>query len=671
MSVRKESDPYLDIAAVIAAGQKATADVALITDATQAIVYVSPAFTAMTGYGQEELVGKNCRFMQGPGTDAGTKDTMREVLASEEVFEGEVLNYRKNGSPFWTALKIIPMRLGRGTGVTHYVSVQRDISNRVASFRQLQYQALRDSVTGLPNRIAAEQAIENAVKHPPGQGLTAAVGLIDLDDFRLVNNTWGHAFGDDVLRQWATRMLSCLREGDVLARMGGDEFLLIIKNLTHKTAHEDVPKILGSIHKAFEAPFIINAQHISVDMSLGIAVVPADGADSRYLLRSADEALYRAKKHKQRGQSWWQCAQDTVFDSPEPDVNGTTRESHSLEKQIDPEKYIEALKNNNTVIHFQPVVDLRNGTVHLFETLARLKLPSGRLAYPNEFLPHFGPEELRLLFTSVLDQALGILATWDKKDIRHDISVNLPPGILADGSTTSLIQGLLSTHAIDANRLGLELLESEEIRLEEQRTTLRELVDVGVGLAMDDLGSGYSSLQRLSSFPFNAIKIDRGLFNTITLKPLQCLSVIATLIQLGQDLGMNVVVEGLEDETLTEATAILGAAFGQGYYLAKPMDPEDCLPWAKSFNLTTHLSPIRTPLGALAYHLHFTRLAAPHPLKLASCPLTGFITNTNTNESNDVQTWHAHHHQQPENAPGSSQPLIDWLTNQITHTHHD
>ncbi len=215
-----------ELSLVIAAARAATADIALITNATQAILYVSASFTAMTGYEQAELMGQNCRVLQGPGTDSTTRRLMREVLASGEVFEGEILNYRKDGSAFWTALKIIPMRVGSDTAITHYVSIQRDISNHVALLQQLQNQALHDSVTGLPNRTAAERAVEEAVQRSPNREVTVALGLIDLDDFRLVNNTLGHAAGDAVLRQWGARVLSRLREGDVLARMGGDEFIL-------------------------------------------------------------------------------------------------------------------------------------------------------------------------------------------------------------------------------------------------------------------------------------------------------------------------------------------------------------------------------------------------------------------------------------------------------------
>lgn len=217
--------------------------------------------------------------------------------------------------------------------------------------------------------------------------------------------------------------------------------------------------------------------------------------------------------------------------------------------------------------------------------------------------------------------------------------------------------------------------------LASQRLALQDIADLGVGLAMDDLGSGYSSLQRLSSFPFSAIKLDRGLFQHVHERPLETLSVMATLIQMGRDLGMNVVIEGLEDESLTESAIILGAPLGQGYHFAKPLPAQDCIRWTESFELGLHQSPVRTSLGALAYHWQFARLAAPHPVELPRCPLTRFIKNTTTvppdslaqhelqledaSPISQVEAWHASQHTPQGMHPASSRLLIDWLTHRV------
>lgn len=661
--MNSHDDEADDFSTVFAAAQVAAADVALITDAAQNVVHTSDSFTAMTGYEQAELVGVNCRLLQGPGTDAHTTRRIREQLASGEVFEGEILNYRKNGSPFWTVLKIIPTRVGATTAITHYVSVQHDISNQVALLRHLQSQADHDTVTGLLNRGMAQRAVDEAVKRSLHRNVTVAVGLIDLDDFRLVNNRLGHAAGDEVLRQWAARMTSRLREGDVLARMGGDEFVLILKNVTRHTAQEDLPDMLHEIHRAVEEPFVVADQQVSVGMSLGMVLVPEDGTDAQRILRSADEALRTAKERRNHQDIWWETAEDSSVHPPDAGDSRSNDPRSGAAGGASPEDYRGALNHGNIVVHLQPVVDLRDGSVHLLEALARLHLPTGHVAYPDEFLPHIGTEELRVLFAGVLDMALATLAAWDRQGIHHHVSVNLPPAVLLDRTTPAFIQGLLHAHDIQPERLGLELLESEDLDLEEQRATLQVLASLKVGLAMDDLGSGYSNLQRLSSFPFSAIKLDRGLFQHVDDRPVETLSVIATLIQLGKDLGMNVVVEGLENEALTEAVAVLGAPLGQGFYLATPMSPDDCLRWFDSFTLPPLVSPVRTPLGALAHHWQFARLAAPHPLELDRCPLTPFLDEAKATVQ--VKTWHSHQHETPGIQPRSSQLLIAWLTSLI------
>ncbi|WP_159620643.1 putative bifunctional diguanylate cyclase/phosphodiesterase [Arthrobacter zhaoguopingii] len=643
---------------VLTAARSAAADIALITDAGQAITHVSTSFTAMTGYEPADLLGRNCRVMQGPGTDPETKRQMRDLLASKEVFEGQVLNYRKDGSAFWTALRIVPVRAGTGTEVTHFVSVQRDISNKVALLKQLQDQALHDPVTGLPNRTAAEQAIDEAVRMSYGQEATAAIGLIDLDDFRLINNTYGHAAGDAVLRQWSTRVLSRLREGDMLARMGGDEFILILKNIVRNTVDEDLPEVLNRLHGAVEEPFQVAGQQVHIGMSMGIALVPQDGTDSRSILLSADEALYRVKGREDGNLTWWEAAEHLL-----PPLGAGPRASTGYADRVGPVDYRSALASGSVLVYLQPVVDLRDGSVDYFEALARLRLAGGHIASPEEFLPHLDADDQRELFTVVLDRALEVIAAWDQEGRYLGVSVNLPPEILHDRTIPQLIGDALSAHALLPGRLGLELLESPDIDLETQRVALQELSALGVGLAMDDLGSGHSSLQRLSSFPFSTIKLDRGLFLHVSDKPLETLSIMATLMQMGRDLGLSVVIEGLEDDSLTEAAIILGAPLGQGYYFAKPLAPQDCLRWIDSFTFELHLSPIQTSLGALAYHWQFARLAAPHPLELQRCPLTRFIDDTGA--AAEVKAWHALQHSQTGMHPASSRLLIDWLTHRI------
>ncbi|WP_035772379.1 EAL domain-containing protein, partial [Arthrobacter sp. Br18] len=599
----------------------ATSELALITDAQQNILHVADSFTAITGYHRNEVLGRNCRMLQGQGTDPETIAAIRRALAAGETYDGEILNYRKDGSAFWNALRITPLFSGEGV-LTHFTSVQRDINTRMALLEQLRLQALHDSVTGLPNRTAMGNRLDTLLGPAADHGATTAIGVIDLDDFRTVNNTYGHESGDALLGEWAARLQSRLRDEDFLGRIGGDEFVLILSGLARSTARTDVPRILKRIHEAVEFPFHIRGERVMIGMSLGLALFPGDGLDAPGLLRSADEALYDVKTRKHERDLWWTMARDVPprggsLADPVPDAaeEADPLPDHIRKSAREPELrldgYRQALVDGGLELHVQPVIDLHDGSVPSFEALARLRLPDGRLAYPDEFLEHLRQADLDRMFVVILEQALSQLAAWESHGLTVDISVNLPPTTLFEPGLTTLVEQALNRHGIAAPRLRLELLESVTLEWEGQRHALHQLTRLGVGIAMDDLGAGYSSLKRLSSLPFRTIKLDGDLLSGIRHKPPETLGLLATLIQMGRDFGMTVVVEGLEDEGMAEAAAVLGAAFGQGYHFSRPMPASEAAAWVAGFEYQLRSTSFRTHLGALAYHWQFARLGSP------------------------------------------------------------
>ncbi|MBG6217136.1 diguanylate cyclase (GGDEF)-like protein/PAS domain S-box-containing protein [Arthrobacter sp. CAN_A6] len=642
----------------------ATSEISLITDARQNILHVSDSFIAITGYGRDEALGRNCRMLQGPGTNPETTAAIRGALAAGEDFNGEILNYRKDGSAFWNALRITPLRSGNGV-ITHFVSVQRDINTRMALLEQLRFQALHDSVTGLPNRIAMGTRLDELFSAGAHPEVTSAVGVIGLDDFRTVNNTHGHATGDALLKEWAARLQGRLRDEDFLGRMGGDEFVLILKDVVRETVHLDLPRILERLHEAVESPFLVNGESVRIGMSLGVALFPEDGLDAASLLKSADTALSDVKIRKRKRNLWWELAGEVpVVEGAVVDSMLHHRLNESLRTSVVPlDEYRLALFDDGLEMHVQPVIDLRDGSVRLVEALARLRLPDGRLTSPDEFLAHLGRTDLDHLFTAMLEKALSQLAVWDVQGLSLDISVNLPPATLLEPGLALLIEQALNRSGIAPQRLGLELLESETLEWECQRHALQELTRLGVGISMDDLGAGYSSLKRLSSLPFKAIKLDRDLLAGIRHKPPETLSLIATLIQMGRDFRMTVVVEGLEDEGVAEAAAILGATLGQGYYFSRPMPAADAAAWVAHFGYPLRTHHFRTHLGALAYHWQFARLGSPHPRTVGDCPLTAFLSRMSPPA--DVERWHAQQHDARAIHPGAGRLLVDWFVRQI------
>ena len=275
----------------------AVSEGSLITDARRRIVYANPAFTAVTGYSSEEVMGRNCRLLQGPGSDSRTIAALRMTLAGAETFRGEILNYRKDGTPFWNALTVSPLRDGTGA-VTHFVSVQRDGTAQKALQDRLRFLALHDPVTGLPNRTALDQHLS---AHREGNTVRAghvAVGIIALDGTKPGNDIHRHETGDALLLEFALRIRAKLRETDFLARLGGDEFVLVIEDLDPETTEVRLGSILARLHQSVDTEFV-PAPDVSVRMRmiLGMALwTPADETGEA-VLRRADAVLCELKSH--------------------------------------------------------------------------------------------------------------------------------------------------------------------------------------------------------------------------------------------------------------------------------------------------------------------------------------------------------------------------------------
>ena len=283
----------------------ATSEISLITDAAQNILHASRSFSAITGYSEAEVLGTNCRILQGPGTAPEAAGTIRDALARGEQFRGDILNYRKDGSPFWNALTITPLLDEHGQ-VTHFVSVQRDINARMALHEQLRFQATHDQLTGLPNRAALDGHLAKALDPDGGSRPAVAVGLIDLDRFKEVNNALGHEAGDVILKSWAARMQARLQPAEFLARMGGDEFVLVVEGAAGDDAAA-LGGVLQRLGRSMDEPFEVSGELISLTMSAGLACSPRDGIDMRTLLRGADAALNVAKARggeRRAGGNW-------------------------------------------------------------------------------------------------------------------------------------------------------------------------------------------------------------------------------------------------------------------------------------------------------------------------------------------------------------------------------
>ncbi len=887
------------------------------------IVSLNHRFAETLGYEDpRELEGQPSRVLYPDDAEYARVTALHEQLARQgQVRAMDLRLRRRDGSELLCDVSAGMVRKGvPGTMVWTFV----DVSERARLQRELRHDALHDALSQLPNRRALEEHLPRALARARRTGKAVAVGLIDLDDFKPVNDTLGHEAGDALLRAFAQRLSARMRDADLLARVGGDEFVVVLEDLDEHDLQAQLESMLARLHRAVEAPFDLGGEHPArVGMTLGLAAWPRDGGDADSLLRQADAALYQLKACKLDRPSWWQlgvkeddadqarprefptygadadallrahggilrealhrfvqgslqgleaeaggggawagllgslhdgelprlaskyaqhleflvsegrtvqevrehaeplgqlqalvgieaaelippmallrrtameCAlaarlssrtryrllrlleerlQDdlqtqlraasrtlgsyfgslTLHRSPEPSTpwrdvlrgliepvgslpgiiacsvlrpnaqemfeveasSGTSSDAlislslwgkltlplrrdrtegqglvlpawhtHQVHSTADMQRdvrlvhwrgvaralgarsavaipvaptpgrcamvivllgrypgqfespwmrefirglqsrashawrsahapsaammvsrgqaqlYRERLFDGGLRMHLQPVVDLHTGACTKVEALARLQLADGRMVPPGLFLPVLGEAELDRLFRCGLEQVCAQLRQWDAAGLRIEAAINLPPSSLLDAQCPGWVESALSRHGIEPWRLSLELLENQDIDFKVQSSALQALKALGVRLAMDDLGAGYSSLQRLAQLPFDVIKLDQSISLNVRKDPLQTLGLMRSVVRLAAELGRELVVEGLEDQGVIEAALECGARHGQGYGIARPMPASMFPEWLRDFQLRARPGRITTYLGMLA-----------------------------------------------------------------------
>ena len=874
-------------------------------------------------------------------------------------------------------------KIHRQDGVHSAVWTVQDVTERRRLENQLQYQAEHDFLTGIPNRRSMEVQLRGAIERSKRDGSVCVLGVIDLDDFKLVNDRLGHSAGDSVLTQFAARIKEHLRSPDFFARLGGDEFVLILEDYDDLTVLRHLKRTFSRLHKLVEEPFRLeNGVEVFQDMSMGVALYPRDADNPDDLLRVADAALYNIKLDKINRLDWWGFgarldpepdlyishldayseqsrtilattkvflsevtqrfadelmellardiqansamsafpddgsshfaktiashfdflfAADATFESrrersfrvgethglvgvegtllthavtlfrrilsehinrgllsprqkhhlrsiaevrlqddleaqlraidnlkerysnvvttPLPDAklrwaDLAQREMDSLSKlpgvnlvlllrldnqkaftiekisgimsakaeqalsQIgiqmtdgsttdapltaaqwrgpsiraweqakifssgnfgnDPESrgwyeiakplgirsiisipildsigrpvagvvlfgslpnqfeshwmkqfatgvgnrfselwrsrslgagetvlspatahyYRESLFNGGFTVFVQPIIDLSTGEVVSVEALARLQLPDGRIIPPGDFLPLLGELEMEQLFRLALDSSLSHLAEWDRSGVRLNISINLSPTTLLTPDCANTILSALQRWSIDRSRLTIELLESEKLDRQARDAAISRLTEIGIELAMDDLGEGYSGLRRMSEVPFSTIKIDRSLMASLIPRPIQTMVVIDTLNTMSGSLGKKVVLEGLETEAHLEMATRLGVPFGQGFGIARPMPAEKIPGWIEGFKFDSDRVQVKTYLGGLAHHWK-----SGHAGTADSCPIS-MLLESKVNVPVEIMRAHAKLHSQAT-PDGSAAELSEWLQKAI------
>lgn len=470
----------------------------------------------------------------------------------EQVAERLALARKRNTYEFererpdGTVLDVRGVPLDDGGFLTTYM----DITERHRSEAKIAYMARHDELTGLPNRAVLRERLDQAIKGVRGGDRQFAVHVLDLDRFKEINDTLGHPVGDALLKAVAERLRSCVREGDTLARLGGDE-LCIIQSVADASA--EAAALADRVIDALSQPFDLDEHRATIGVSIGIAIMPADGSDADQLIRSADLALYRAKSER-RG----------TYRFFEREMDARMQARRALERDLR-----EALAGKEFELHYQPLLNLESDEICGFEALLRWNHPTRGQISPSEFIPL--AEEIGLIVAIgewVLRQACVEAAGWPE---HIKLAVNLSPAQFKCATLVQSVMAAVAASGISWLRLELEITESVMLQdADGAFSTLRQLRDLGVRIALDDFGTGYSSLSNLRKFPFDKIKIDRSFVQDLSQANIDAVAVVRSMAQLGASLGMATTAEGVETAEQLDHVRAEGCTEIQGYYLSRP-----------------------------------------------------------------------------------------------------
>ncbi|MBK6727685.1 MAG: EAL domain-containing protein [Xanthomonadales bacterium] len=500
----------------------------LICDADNRIVAINEAMTRLTGYSAEELVGHNPSVLAAGRTAPEVYVGMWQALERDHFWQGELWDRRKDGSVFanWASISVSTDTDGR---VLNYIGTFSDISERKEAEARIDWLAHHDALTGLLNRHGLDQRLQQAIAAARREMQVLALVFLDLDRFKLVNDSIGHHSGDQVLTEVGRRLRDCVRNADIIARLGGDEFVLVLTGLDDPL---DTLQVTRKLQAALSAPYQVGGRSLHLTPSMGVSLFPTDAQEADGLLREADTAMYHAKESGRN---------NTQFYATEMTARATAR--LDLERDLR-----RALDEDEFELYYQPQVLAHGGQLCGMEALVRWRHPQRGLVGPSGFIAVAEESGLILpLGAWVLDEACRQMSIWRDRGVAPPrMAVNLSVHQLRQVDLVELVRATLFRHHLEAGVLVLEITESAAMERPEQAISrLRELRDMGIELAMDDFGTGYSSLAYLQSLPLQSLKLDRGFVRDLERNPGDA-AICAATVALAHKLGLAVVAEGVE-----------------------------------------------------------------------------------------------------------------------------
>lgn len=566
---RKRADQQIKLAASVF---EHASEGIMITDERGLILDVNHAFQQLTGYNPEEVIGHTPSMLKSGHHSEEFFAAMWHSLKQNGHWRGEVWNRNKSGEIYAELLNIAAVYNDQGQA-SHYVSIFSDITQLKEHQHELEKMAHFDALTQLPNRVLLSDRLQTALQHCQQHQQIMAVAYIDLDEFKPINDTYGHDVGDLLLIEAAKRMQDTLQIENAIARLGGDEFVVL---LTELVSVDECREILNRLIEALATPFVIRHQSLCISASIGVTLFPDDNADADTLIRHADQAMYTAK---QTGRNRFH-----FFD---PDFDRQTQDLHKAQDEIQA-----ALINREFVLYYQPKVNLRNGRVFGVEALIRWQHPTLNLLPPDSFLPSITSTELASsLGAWVMNEAVGQLRIWRSAGLDLTVSINISAEHLQNPKFIEQLKTMLEKYPeVPPSAIEFEVLESAEFDdVSSASQIIEQCHQLGVKFALDDFGTGYSSLTYLRKIPADTVKIDKSFVIDMLDDP-EDKTIVEGIIGLGQAFNRDVIAEGVETAAHGRSLMQMNCDNAQGYGIAKPMQADLIPDWIANFRLNEHWS---------------------------------------------------------------------------------
>ena len=554
ISQRKQIEESMKLASLV---YQSSSEAMAVTDAEGNILDINPAFTEVTGYTREDVIGKNANILHSGRQDDNFYQTMWQSINTSGTWQGEIWNKRKTGEIYaeWLTINTIYDEAGLPY---RRVELFSDITRRKESEQIIWHQANFDILTGLPNRNMFHDRLDQEIKKSKRSSMALAVMFLDLDRFKDINDTLGHAMGDELLKETAHRISNCVRASDTVARLGGDEFTVILSELEDQASIE---QISGKILQKLAEPFHLGEDVVYITVSIGLTFYPDDAEDIDALLKNADQAMYAAKSAGRNRYNYFTASMQEA---------AQTRMRLVTDLRA-------ALSGNQFQLFYQPIVEMESGKIYKAEALIRWLHPERGLVSPVQFIPV--AEETGLINEIgdwVFYEAANKVAEWRTTyNSRFQVSINKSPVQFQRGGTE---HGLWITHlkklGLPGGSIAVEITEGLLLDASPAISNqLLELREAGIQVAIDDFGTGYSSLAYLKRFDIDYVKIDRSFVRSIATRA-NDMVLCEAIIVMAHKLGMKVIAEGVETHEQHQLLLAAGCDYAQGFLFSQPVEAE-------------------------------------------------------------------------------------------------